>query len=422
MTDAWKDRFIKRENVTAGELANWFHSHNFRTHPEVQREVVEASLDTIGWFDAVKVAIWPDGTRKMYDGHERVELVLARFGPDQEMPCDFYALNEAETNEALKIKDQSAGLAIVDMGVLQTLRMDMPSLNIEPVELMLDGLQGLEVEPENAGSDTEPQIDKAQELLEKWQVKTGDLWQLGEHRLICGDCTDEGVVERVMDGGKAHLTFTSPPYWVGKEYEKEKTWEEVQDFIKRCSSSISGVSSHRIVINSGAPPAAHLTGERAHVRLLIDDWQRELYKYGFLMRYVRIWAKRGGLVHTAPVSDCIDQHWEFIAVFYNPDTYEGQRRLGEKWATDGLWDDFSGKMSSHGHIAAFPLELPERNIRLYTDKDAVILEPFSGSGTTLIACQNLNRRCRAVEISPAYVAVSLERFYTHANIEPKLIT
>lgn len=72
--------------------------------------------------------------------------------------------------------------------------------------------------PEDPG----PQLDKAEELRIKWGVESGQLWKLGEHRLICGDCTDKAVVERVMGGEKAGMVMTSPPYWVGKEYEREK--------------------------------------------------------------------------------------------------------------------------------------------------------------------------------------------------------
>lgn len=284
----------------------------------------------------------------------------------------------------------------------------------DELQALLDGLV------DTPAQDPGPQIDKAAELQQKWQVARGDLWEIGKHLLLCGDSTSADDVARVIAGERAILCVTSPPYWVGKEYEQETTWDEVQRFITDLCATLPRTVSERIVINTGAPPAAHLTGKRAHVRLLIDDYQRELDKHGWLLRYVRIWAKRGGLAHTAPISDCIDQHWEFIGVFYNPENYQGQRRLGEKWATDGIWDDFQGEMSSHGHVAAFPVELPSRNIRLYSDKGDLIYDPFGGSGTTMVACEQLGRACRMIEIAPEYCSVILERM-TGLGLTPQRI-
>jgi hypothetical protein len=263
-------------------------------------------------------------------------------------------------------------------------------------------------------------VDRAAELQAKWGTATGQLWEIGAHRLLCGDSTKAEDVARVMGGEKASLVMTSPPYWVGKKYEQEKTWSDVQAFISRLCAVLTEFTTHRIVINTGAPPAAHLTGKRAHVRLLLDDYQRELETHGWLMRYVRIWAKRGGLAHTAPQSDCIDQHWEFIGVFYDPKNYEGQRRCGEKWATDGIWDDVTGTMSANDHVAAFPVDIPERNITRYTDPGAIVLEPFCGSGTTLVVCEQLGRKGRGIELDPAYVAVTLERL-SGLGLTPKLM-
>ena len=89
--------------------------------------------------------------------------------------------------------------------------------------------------------------------------------------------------------------------------------------------------------------------------------------------------------------------------------FVGQRRLDAAWANQGIWDDIQGNANQEGHCASFPVEIPLRNIRLYSDEDDAILEPFAGAGTTIVACENLKRKCRAIEISPAYCAVTLER-------------
>ena len=87
----------------------------------------------------------------------------------------------------------------------------------------------------------------------------------------------------------------------------------------------------------------------------------------------------------------------------------GQEKIGMKWAQLGVWNDIPGERSADDtHCAAFPVELPSRYIRLYTVFNESVFEPFGGSGTTIIACERLGRKCRAIEIAPKYCAVALE--------------
>lgn len=409
--------------VRAGDLID--HPSQWRDHSEAQAGAMVGVLKEVGIASTLKA--WHSeragGKLVTWDGHLRKSL-----DPDMEWPVDILDITDQEADYLLSVFDPISAMATADAGALDALLSSVQSGEAAVQAMLAELAEGAGLyPPQEDPQDAEPQIDRAEELRQKWGVESGQLWRLPsrtpgqEHRLICGDCTDGDVVGRVMGGKQARLVMTSPPYWVGKDYENENTWDDIVRFIERCSARLAAACSHRIVINTGAPPAARLTGERAHTRLLLDEWIRELKQHGFLMRYVRIWAKRGGLAHTAPQSDCIDQHWEFVAVFYRPETYEGQRRLGEKWATDGIWDDFSGEMSSHGHIAAFPLEMPDRNIRLYTDEGHSVYEPFLGSGTTLIAAENLSRQCRGVEISPGYVAVALQRYLDTFGIVPELV-
>ena len=400
------------------------HPGNWREHPKAQADALLGVLKEVGIAGALLAyrSERQGGALVVIDGHLRKDAAPTKW------PVLILDVTDEEADYLLATHDPLAAMATADAGALDALLSSVNSGEAAVTAMLASLAESAGIYPPKDDADAEPQIDRAEELRVKWGVETGQIWRLSsrtegqEHRLICGDCTDGGVVERVMGGERARLIMTSPPYWVGKDYENENTWDDIVEFICRCSFAMAGVCSHRIVINTGAPPAARLTGERAHTRLLLDEWVRGLKPHGFLMRYIRIWAKRGGLAHTAPQSDCIDQHWEFVAVFYRPDTYEGQRRLGEKWATDGIWDDFSGEMSANGHVAAFPLEMPKRNILLYSDEGHIIYEPFNGSGTTLIAAENLSRQCRAVEISPAYVAVALERYLQAFQIQPELIT
>ena len=290
-------------------------------------------------------------------------------------------------------------------------------------------------------ADAEPQMDKAAELNKIWKVKTGDLWQIGEHRLLCGDSTKKEDVARVMGGEKANLLFTSPPYWVGMDYETQKSEQEIDEFIHACSRTFTefiSVDNGRIVINTGTAAIHRIEKKRkVEVLPLIFKWQMELRQSGWLARHYRIWAKSGGFAGgvVSPKVDAVDQHWETITTF-SAETEEqqyigtywcpaglqrGQEKVGEKWAQQGIWTDIQGDKSAGGtHVAAFPLELPERNIRLYSKDSEIVFEPFLGSGTTMVACQNLNRKCRGIEINPDYCAVILQRMHdAFPNIEIK---
>lgn len=389
---------------------------NARAHNPRNVGMIEAALSEVG--AARSIVIDEDGVvlagnatieAAAQAGIERVHVVDA----DGETIIAVRRLGltpEQKTKLAL-FDNRAAELAEWDASVLASLAEETDLSGLFRDEELAELLAGVDQPDIGGGGDEfDPQPQEG-----PTRTHAGDLWSITgnglQHRLIVGDCTDPAVVERLMGGEKAKLTMTSPPYWVGKDYEQEQTWEEVQAFIARCAFVLSLHNTHRIVINTGAPQAGRLTKKPAHIRLLLDDWQRELEQYGFLLRYVRIWSKRGGLVHTRPLSDCVDQHWEFIGVFYNPDTYEGQRRLGQPWALDGIWE-LNGEMSSGGHIAAFPVEIPQRNIELYTDRGDLIYEPFMGSGVTLVSAHQVGRRCYGCELLPRYADLSLARCET----------
>lgn len=289
--------------------------------------------------------------------------------------------------------------------------------------------------------DPGPQVDegKLTELREKWQTEQGQTWHLGRHILLCTD-TIMLDVESLFWKSIARLAITSPPYWVGKDYEREKSEAEIDQFIERTAAVIASVvdiDESRIVINTGTGfTTSFEKKKKRQVLLLIDKWMNAFYPLGWNLRHIRHWLKEGQVVSLSPKTDLIDQHSEFIGTFEHDEGAEmqftdmlneqdvnlletfynragknrGQERTNQKWALRSYWSDIKGTAGANEHIAAFPLEIPARHILLYTKPDEIVFEPFSGSGTTLIACEILNRVCRAVELDPGYVAASLERW------------
>jgi hypothetical protein len=200
----WKNRIIGYDTVPPDQLlANPF---NHRIHTRLQQNHLESVLDEIGWIDDVIVN---KTTGHIIDGHLRVTLALRK---DSQVPVKIVELTEAEEKLALASFDYITGEAAVDkqmMGViLEEVKEEYPEIMLlKDIDEDL-GTGVFDNPPEDPG----PEIDKAEELREKWGVESGQLWQLGEHKVICGDCTDKEVVDRLMGGEKINIAMIDPPY------------------------------------------------------------------------------------------------------------------------------------------------------------------------------------------------------------------
>lgn len=326
--------------------------------------------------------------------------------------------------------------------------MELDTLGFLEGELTL--LLEQDAQGNKAAADPGDQTDKAEELRAKWQVESGQIWRLGPHRLICGDSADQEVIGHLMQDERAALAFTSPPYWVGKSYEAQTSEAEIETFIEAIAKSLDSATrrdASRIVINTGTGfTTAFDKKSKRQVLLLIDKWTDALRGLGWNLRHVRHWLKEGQLMATSPKTDIIDQHNEFLGTFEHgdgqPRTFEdafddsdvqmlmtfynrqgkqrGQEWTGTKWALRSYWDDIRGTARANGHEAAFPVELPLRHLMLYTRRGELVFEPFCGSGTTIIACEVMKRVCHASELSPAYVAATLERWFLMTGQMPMM--
>jgi len=253
--------------------------------------------------------------------------------------------------------------------------------------------------------DVEPQIDKAEELREKWGVESGQLWKLGEHRLICGDCTDRAVVERVMGGEVAGLTITDPPYNYDFDYGIAKdnlSIEEYEAFIRKWWS-VARESCDRMVVTPGLK-------------------NLDFYYRNFKIIWTCAWVKKnamtaskiGNLSVWEPVLyDADNWDWEPVVVF-------GKTR--KKVKRDVYEYPIKVQSGTGDHPCPKLLEFWENLIKDFSSECELVLDVFLGSGTTLIACERLGRKCRAVEISPAYVAVAIQRWVDVTGKEPVLLT
>lgn len=258
--------------------------------------------------------------------------------------------------------------------------------------------------------DAEPQIDRAAELQEIWQVKRGDLWQIGEHRLLCGDSTVRADVERVMDGEKADMVFTDPPYNVeivggthdprdkknfGKGPRIENDAMSDGDFDTFLNSAFSEMNE---AMRPGAAFYVCAPAGRTETQ-----FRNALDRTGDLpLRECIVWSKQQAVFGRQ------DYHWQHESILYGW-KHGAAHYFCEDHTQTTVWSIDRPMRSEKEHPTQKPVELPSKAISNSSVVGNILYEPFGGSGTTLAACQNLSRKCRAIEISENYCSVILQR-------------
>lgn len=271
---------------------------------------------------------------------------------------------------------------------------DLEDLGFDLESIMAELKQGLEP---NEDLDADPQVDQADELRKQWGVQTGQLWVLGDHRLLCGDSTKPEDVTRALDGALPLLMVTDPPY--GIEYDP--SWRADAGLNKN-KGKLGKVINDDIA--DWSPAWRLFPGDAAyvyHAGIRSAEVQTSLEECGFRMRAQIIWAKDRMALSRG------DYHWQHEPCWYAVREGKPGHRTDDRKQTT-LWTIPARDDSGHGHGTQKPVECMARAIRNHHSE--YVYEPFSGSGTTIIACEQLGRRCRAIEINPGYVAVALQRF------------
>jgi DNA modification methylase len=412
----WRNRISRSGTLKVSEaLANPF---NFRTHPAFQREALAASLENVGWVQQVVVN---ERSGHLIDGHLR--LSLAEQQGESELPCLFVDLSEGEERLVLASLDPIGAMATADRDKLSELLATIDSED-ENVRTLLERIAREEhLELQMSGNLVDP--DSVPEPPAELVSQPGDLWLLGQHRLLCGDSTNGGDVARLMAGKRASLMETDPPYLVDYDGGSHLTtkgggparstpapaaWDH---YVDHASSTDFYVGFLRAALETALIDSAAIYQCFAVMRsdIVLASWR----EVGLLPHQVLIWKKSRSLLTHAHYM------WDYEPFIYGwPEGHMPKSRPPAEahtvWEIESKIEDHPGSI----HPTMKPVELMRRPILYHTKPGGLIYEPFSGSGTALIAADMTGRRCYAVEQAPAFVDVAVQRWQRFSGQEALL--
>lgn len=367
--------------------------NNARTHSAEQVNKLRSSLREFGFVNPVIV----DKDYGIIAGHGRV-LAAKEEGID-EVPCvlvDY--LTEAQKKAYIIADNRFAQDAGWDE---ELLRIEIESLQGEDFDISLTGFEADEIaDLFKDGNDKEVQDDDydLSAALEKAAfVEKGDVWTVGRHRLMCGDATSADDVSKLMDGRKANLVLTDPPYGVsfqssdGLSIQNDSIkGEEFYQFLLSAMQNMAAVLE-----NGGAAYVFHADTEGLNFRKAFVD-------AGFHLAGCCIWVKNSLVLGRS------DYQWQHEPVLY------GFLQNGKHpWYSDRkqttIWN-FDKPKRNKNHPTSKPLDLLAYPISNSTQANAIVIDTFGGSGSTLMACEQSNRICCTMELDEKYASVILRRY------------
>lgn len=391
------------------------HHKNRNKHPDNQVERLAKILDYQGWRYPIKVS---KRSGLITSGHGR--LAAAELLKLKHVPVNYQDYDSDEQEYADVQSDNAiASWAELDLSGINTDVGDLgPDFDID-----LLGIKDFIIEPAEKVAQCDE--DEVPERVEP-KTKLGDIYQLGDHRLMCGDSTSIDAVEKLMNGEKADTCFTSPPYNLGNnaklrgyngdgkesaynEKSDHKTDQEYLDFLT------SFTSNALMVCDTVFCNIQLLAGNKF---VLPEYWMR--FKDNLID--IMCWDKE----HAQPSAArrVFNSVWEFIFIFskelnptrsmkHGPDfrgTIDNIYRLNPVGKKDPL---------AKNHGAVFPVQLSEFFVSSFSDRS--VMDPFGGSGTTMIACEKTNRKCFMMELDPHYCDVIVARWEKYTGKKAELL-
>jgi DNA modification methylase len=352
--------------------------------------------------------------------------------------------DDEQTAKAFALADnRTADLGTYDDQALADL---LAEVAVDPELLLATGYSLDDLADLSESLDVGGAIDEPDEVPTSAPTKTikGDVWLLGPHRLMCGDCREPSDVDKLLDGAQINLAFTSPPYAEQRAYDESSGFKPIppDEYVEWFMMVQANVAAHL------AEDGSWFVNIKEHAQ----DGQRSLYVKDLTVAHVRLWGWRFVdefcWERKAPPGrwpNRLRNDWEPVfefdkggssvrhdAIAYTSDAVPSGNRKREDHM-DGHWNmpveigdglalpgnvvRVSGTSGS-GHSAAFPIGLPEFFVKAYTDEGDTVYDPFMGSGSTMLAAHQQNRIAYGMEISPAYCDIICKRWQSKTGVKP----
>lgn len=367
--------------------------NNARTHSAEQVNKLRASLREFGFINPVIV----DKDLNVIAGHGRI--LAAKEENIPEVPCVYVDyLTEAQKKAYILADNRMAMDAGWDE---ELLRVEIEALQAEAFDVSLTGFDEKEItdlfkDADGTGAEDDD-FDLSTALEKAAFVERGDIWTVGRHRLMCGDATVAEDVEKLMDGKKANLILTDPPYGVsfhsadGLSIKNDSIKGE--EFYQFLLASFQNMVS--VLESGGAAYVFHADTEGLNFRRAFVD-------AGLHLAGCCIWVKNSLVLGRS------DYQWQHEPVLY------GFLKNGKhSWYSDRkqttIWN-FDKPKRNKNHPTSKPLDLLAYPIGNSTQANAIVLDTFGGSGSTLMACEQTNRICCTMELDEKYASVILRRY------------
>lgn len=406
---------VTRRDIDPAEYQD--NPENYNRHDEDQLAIIERSLRVFGQIK--DVVVW----RGLYVAGHGLSTAARRMGlptlratviPD-EWPREAVNAYLVADNETAKksTPDEAQLQALVreaadfDKDFLQAMGFDDAELQALLEAWEAGGASSGSAAPAGpVNRDTAPSIERAEELQKVWGTEAGQLWRLGPHRVICGDSTDPAVVARLFGPDSADMVHTDPPY--GVDY--------AGGLNQRKRAKLKGDDTLDLYGRFLPAAAGRLKASAPLYVWFADKAARPVYEgieaAGYTVRAMIVWHK-------------LNAHYgNFMAQYmqkHEPCLYcvKGAPVWNGPTNEVTVWEVVQPGRNEY-HPTEKPLDLPLRAITNSSDPGAIVYDPFCGSGTTLLAADNLGRVCYGVEIEPKFVAVILDRYQNHTGRSPEL--
>lgn len=365
--------------------------NNARTHNPQQITKLRSSMREFGFINPVII----DREYNVIAGHGRI--LAAKEEGIEEVPCVFVDYLTPAQKKAYILADNRMAM---DAGWdEELLHVEIEALQAESFDVGLTGFDEKDIAELFAGEDGDAQdddFDVDEELQKPPVTKSGDVWLLGNHRLVCGDSTKEETYAILMDGKKANLVVTDPPYNVNYEGSAGKIQNDNMandKFYQFLFDAFCGME--KAMADDASIYVFHADTEGLNFRKAFSD-------AGFYLSGTCIWKKQSLVLGRSPYQ------WQ-----HEPCLYGWKKKGKHQWYSDRkqttIWE-FDKPKKNGDHPTMKPIPLIAYPIKNSSMSNCIILDPFGGSGSTLIACEQLGRICHTIELDEKYCDVIVKRY------------